>query len=208
MVETKYQKIVGNTVLSTHEGSGLKGLFHNEDNFGEVIQTIKASREQVGGQPMLVNALRTIGREFKDLGKVPAAVKITFEDGREAIAIGLKQEGDQQPLEVRLVQLPNGKKVEMNNPITLEFDKKSDPAKGMVKGAVSNDSAVVLINEVSNLIDGKSRNKAQESVKFSAISDDILKQAANAVKPDGGYVSQNNPAIVAKNAQNQQSHSV
>lgn len=208
MSDKKYHKTVGSIVLSTHERSGFENLFPNKDEFGRIIQTIKESREKIDGQPLAINILRDMGKDFQDSGKVPAAVKITFDDGREAIAIGLKKEGDQRPLEVRLVKLPNGQRINLEPPMTLEFDKESDPKKGMAKGAVSNDSAVMLINEVSNLIEGKSRNKVQVVDKTSAIGDDVLRQAEQAVKPDGNYVSSRNPAVVAKNSDPQSFRSV
>lgn len=112
---------------------------------GLTASTLEGSGIEAGG----VNNLVAKMDENKDYlekaayilsDKIPAAVKITSEGGKTFFAVGEKNEGDHKDLEVKLVRLPNGETVKLDEPITISFDKETDKSKGLVAGAISDGS--------------------------------------------------------------------
>lgn len=138
----RYIKKVGDITFSTHEGSGIK--HYSEDK--RLIDDVFNSRD---------TSVFGILKEAFAAEKVPAMVKISAPNGDVIKLAGFKLAFDQMPLEVVSMQLPNGtiKSLGENERFTVEFDKETvadpDPKKNQIKGAVTTDSAIDIIEKLT-----------------------------------------------------------
>jgi len=132
-------KEIGGLVYTMHEGNGL---------------------ESVGAEKALDVAkskLSIFGSWISDIA--PAVIKITASDGQSIKAAGYKRDYDHRDLEVTAVQLPDDRVLTFKEPIVVKFDKKNDSAKGKIKGAIENDSAISLIDAIKNHPDFENKSK-------------------------------------------------
>ncbi len=128
MKEPKHVSLLINGLkFSTHESSGTDNIRR------EIIDAAKAERG-------------FFERNFLDI--IPAAVRITNNKGESFIAVGYKDMGEHNPLDITHIQDSEGKAHKLNKGITVEFDTVNNAANNQVKGAIKNDSANALVNTI------------------------------------------------------------
>ena len=186
MSEQTHVKKIGGGTFTTLQGSGFNNLFNDNG---------KAIREEMRQELFLGGFLSR---------KVPMAVAIEAE-GKQAIAIGYKNGGDYNDLAVSRIIMPDGKTVKLDNTITIEFDKKNNQKSGHVRGAISNDSAVRLLNTVHSIGNdkhGKIELKYSYETPAEKITQAVKDIAIEAVSNPKNFSSEHQPSVVAKSDNN------